>query len=380
MRSAAAGFPHPVLPLELTRASLQYLDVSTLLSLASTSKLGLALLDGESGLWKGWADRRMLYFGAPESNLTSSSSSSSAIRIPSASSTSFLATTEGGPHPFAAVFPDGEGLDGIDFFGPQCRINVAAFNELRAKAIETHLAPLLDNVGGRGEGGKTQPCLISTYFQAFDVLVSLRADDAIDAILQAQRRRLFLAFSSPSCLTPQFSHSSPSTTSTSFLSPLAVLLALHLLYRSLPPPSLPLSSPSPLCCAWRRRLLSFLAGGPFQGLAVIAFWTMGSHNPQNGFRARDVLKTEKLDVRRVASLLVQGGTKGGTEGGIEETEGGREEVAVERAFAKLESLRGMMPTVTLSPAVVYVGGVEDDHTMCVNAQGYFALSSSPPRR
>jgi len=107
---------------------------------------------------------------------------------------------------------------------------------------------------------------------------------------------------------------------------------------------------------------------------------MGSHNPQNGFRARDVLKTEKLDLRRVASLLVGGGREGGRKGGIEETEGGKEGVAVERALAKLESLRGMMPTVTLSPAVVYVGGVEDDNSMCVNAQEFFALSSSPPRR
>jgi len=372
MTSAAAGFPHPVLPLELTRAFLQYLDVSTLLSLASTSKLGLALMDGESGLWKGWADRRMLYFGAPESNLTTTTSSST-ISIHSASSTSSLTTTEGGPHPFAAVFPDGEGLDGIDFIGPQSRINVAAFNALRVKAIDSHLAPLLDKMGGKGEGGKTQPCLISTYFQAFDVLVSLRADDAIDAILQDQRRRLFLATSSPSCPSPPFSFSSLPPAPSTLLSPLAVLLALHLLYRSLPPSSRTLPSPYPSCGAWRRRLLSFLAEGPFQGLAVIAFWTMGSHNPQNGFRARDVLKTEKLDLRRVASLLVQGGTKGGMEGG-------KEEMAVERALAKLESLRGMMPTVTLSPAVVYVGGVEDDTTMCVNSQGFFALSSSPPRR
>jgi len=166
-----------------------------------------------------------------------------------------------------------------------------------------------------------QPCLISTYFLAFDVLVTLRADDAVDAILQAQRRRLLLSSVSTCPSTP---FSSFSITSPTLLSPLAVLLALHLLYCSLPPSSLPPSS-SPSSCAWRRHLLSFLAQGPFQGLAVVAFWTMGSHNPQNGFRARDVLKTEKLDLRRVASLLVGGGREGGRKGGIEETEGGREE-------------------------------------------------------
>jgi len=52
MTSAAVGFPHPSLPLKLTRASLHYLDLSTLLSLASTSKPVLALLDSEAGVWK----------------------------------------------------------------------------------------------------------------------------------------------------------------------------------------------------------------------------------------------------------------------------------------------------------------------------------------
>jgi len=83
----------------------------------------------------------MLYFGAPETNLSSSTSSSSAaIAIPSSS----LATTGGGPHPFAALFPDGEGLDGIDFVGAPSRVRMAAFNALRTKALDACLAPLLD--------------------------------------------------------------------------------------------------------------------------------------------------------------------------------------------------------------------------------------------
>jgi hypothetical protein len=155
---------------------------------------------------------------------------------------------------------------------------------------------------------------------------------------------------------------------------------------------------------------------------------MGGHNPY-GFRARDVLKTEKLDLRQLAHFLVlvderkeererRARTHAHTHGEEEEEEEEEEEVlglcecvieeteeahiktqthtlkqkakeaeaeykrheqVVSKTMKKLESLRGIMPMATLSPAVVYVGEVEEEMHMDIT-QGFYAMSSSPPRR
>jgi len=348
------GFPFPALPLELTRVFLCFLDLPTLLALACTSTAALGLLDREEGLWRLWADRwtpQCMDLGDGSTQIHGSVHESSML------------AAAGPPYPWSALFPPGH--EALCLHRPPCRRSLAAFHAARSKVLESHLAPLWE--GGEGAGGKLQPCLVSQYFHAYDVLVTLRGEEAVDAILHAHRRRLQELVRHAS--SAAYSHPP------SLLSPLSVLLALHLLYRATPSSS---SSSSSSSSTWRGRLLSFLAQGPFQGLAVVAFWTMGSHNPQNGFRARDVLKSEKLDLRRIACLLKGKGREGGR--GKAQSEEERHGAAVERTLAKLESLRGMMPTVTLSPAVVYVGGVEADNSMCENAEGYFALSSSPPRR
>lgn len=131
----------------------------------------------------------------------------------------------------------------------------------------------------------------------------------------------------------------------------------------------------------------------------------GSHNPF-GFRARDVLRTEKCDVRTIALGILQraaaSSAKAGAAGAIPSSErpvgapapapappvGGD---AGARLLARLESLRGIMPVSALDPPVVFVealapepywgedggGGVGQ---LVKNAAGHFELSSSPPRR
>jgi hypothetical protein len=44
---------------------------------------------------------------------------------------------------------------------------------------------------------------------------------------------------------------------------------------------------------WLEGVLRRLSQGPYLGTLVVAYWVLGSHNPY-GFRARDVLKTEKV--------------------------------------------------------------------------------------
>lgn len=145
-------------------------------------------------------------------------------------------------------------------------------------------------------------------------------------------------------------------------------------------------------------------------MAAVAYWTMGSHNPF-GFRARDVLRTEKADIRQLALGILQraavdaGRRKGAGVGvgvvGIAipcsepplpppaAQQGKGEGDAGTRLLARVEALRGRMPVSTLDPPVVYVeaaepymGGEEGSGVgrLVVNAFGHFELSSSPPRR
>ncbi len=350
------------LPLELVRALLLFFDFETLCALASTSAQLLAFVDGEKGVWKGWRERHMLT--AAGATLPPASSSSALAVAPGASNAAVV-------HPFAALFK--EKFYELDWASPPHRASLAAFYALRAELLQKRLAPLAvvggGVRGGRG-GGKQQPCLVSEYFQAYDVLVVLQAEDAIDAILQARRA------------------AAASSSSSSSLCPLSVLLALHLLYRILK------ETPTHRLGGWLRILLRELAQGPFMGLAVVAFWTMGGHT-LGGYRSRDVLKSERLDLRQLAHYLLlldaqrEEGEGGGGEVIVSTEKEGEEEarrhgVVVDRVLRKLESLRGIMPMVTLSPPVVYVCEVEEEGGgmggMMVDDSGFFALSSSPPRR
>lgn len=56
---------------------------------------------------------------------------------------------------------------------------------------------------------------------------------------------------------------------------------------------------------WARGALKRLANGPYVGTLVVAYWVLGSHNPY-GFRARDVLKTERVRGEGVQCIWRQG--------------------------------------------------------------------------
>jgi hypothetical protein len=119
----------------------------------------------------------------------------------------------------------------------------------------------------------------------------------------------------------------------------------------------------------------------------------GSHNPF-GFRARDVLRTEKVDLRTLALTLIHPTPPAAAAAAAIPSSEGPVVVAAgnagTRLLARLESLRGIMPVSALDPPVVFVEKAEEPYMggeegggvgrLVVNRHGHFELSSSPPRR
>jgi len=94
----------------------------------------------------------------------------------------------------------------------------------------------------------------------------------------------------------------------------------------------------PSLSSYLKKKLKEIANGSFVGTVVVAFWTIGNHNPY-GFRPRDVLRTAKTDVRDLVSSVVR------MEEVVEEVPG---------LWQRLETLRRIIPMASLDPATIYI--------------------------
>ena len=207
------------------------------------------------------------------------------------------------------------------------------------------LAPLLgpeaghddDNTAGAAAAAATghhhhqqqasAPCLVSQYFQAHHALPVLRAlGEAADALLQQRLRRAEEkekgeegeAAVDAMDVVPE----SESTAAVAVpLAPVALVLALHILHRlvqrcggsqrgvgRLCSPNVDSSSRltisrcsegSAALDGWRRWALTRLAGGPFVGMANVAFWTMGAFSSSLFYLNQSINQSINQSVRRV---------------------------------------------------------------------------------